>query len=308
MPDAGKTCSAALAAISLAGCTLVSLDYLQSGEGGSANGGAGGTTSSSTTSSTMSTSSGAMGGAGGSTNPPTYGDCVLASGPAIYLRMSNASTATEPNLGTLGGSATYVGDVASGPSLIADDDPSASFAAMGSELVFSGAESLFGGYSPFSIEVWLKAPPTIDLASVFRYSDGTNVLALDVRPRGVPDGMDAFELRYSDATSLRSTTHFLDLLAPPEPVHHVVAVYQQTASTAFDGAGDADDLLLYVDGSLVEPAGHGDAVPLPTFTADIVIGLGFFGLVDDLAIYDRALDATEVKAHADAADDPSSCL
>ena len=297
----------------LAGCTLIDLSQLGTGAGssggessagndpgggsdgvGGANQGGGGVS---------------QGGAGG-TPAPTYADCILGDGPAIFFRAnSDASAVEEKNLGTLGGAGTFSGAHIPFPGIADEADQSTRFNSLegtGSITIASGA--LFGGYKPFSLETWIEVPAPIATVSLFASSDGTNNLDLRIVKRADQTGDDSLVLRFQTAASTeRTVTHFLDLEEPQAQVLHIVAVYRQVEGQVFAGDGSSDDMLLYVNGMATADSAQGDQVPLPEITAPLSIGNGFDGLMDEIAVYPRELDATEVASHYAAGGDPSTC-
>lgn len=301
----------ALASVLLAtsGCTLISLDSLQGGSGaasaggdgpgGSGQGGApvngGGPQGGSGDGGSIS-----QGGDPSSGGGPTftYQDCVLADGPALYFEMTGE--ATEPNLGSLGGQLASFGSHGPAAALAEGSDGAATFgpAAATDYAEISGASALFGGFKPFSIELWMKVPAPLDTRDLFRFANGADRLTLEVVERQVVDGDDGFRFRIRDtAGNERGVTYFLDLQDPVDQVHHVVGVYRQTAATMFDGSGAADDMVLYLDGSPILLDAAGDEIPMPTITAAVQLGMGFAGALDEVAVYDRELSAEDVARH-----------
>jgi len=136
--------------------------------------------------------------------------------------------------------------------------------------------------------------PTKEL---FGFGPGADRLSLEMQA-GIADGPDSFRFRYrTTAGDDRAAVHFLELDDEPGEIHHVVAVYRQTAATIFDGSGTANDLLVYVDGVLAQPTGCCSEVPMFTVTAPLQIGNGFAGTLDEVAVYDRELTPAEILEH-----------
>jgi hypothetical protein len=295
--------------LATSGCTLISLDSLQdgsgatsaggAGSGGSAEGGAGNQAGGPLGGSSEggSTSQGGNPGVGG--GPPlSYEDCILADDPAIYLKMTG--DAAEPNLGSLGGQATSVGVFGPAAPLVDGSDGGATFgtAAASDYAGYPGASALFGGFEPFTIELWMSVPTLLDTRDLFRFANAADRLTLEVVERQVADGDDAFRFRIrNSAAAERGVTFFLNLQDPAGQVHHVVGVYRQTAGTMFDGSGNADDMVLYLDGAPIPLDATGDEIPMPTVTGTLQLGAGFAGVIDELAVYDRELSAADVERH-----------
>jgi hypothetical protein len=113
-----------------------------------------------------------------------------------------------------------------------------------------------------------------------------------------PDGSDAIELRILWATGEeRWVTHFLDLEEPAEQVFHVVAVYRQTGDTVFAGDGSADDMVIYLNGAPTGDLAGNDTIFVPKLTAPLLIGNGFTGLLDEVAVYPFEMDPLDVARH-----------
>lgn len=310
--------------LALASCTLFSLDHLQGLDDGGGN--SGGDGSGANNSDGGSTSEGA--GGGGAGNPDGgngagatsstggtgtgggagYAECILADGPALFFAMSGDQT--EPSQGSIGGDGSYGGGHALASPIVSGGDDAHTFdqASTPGQLSFDGASPIFGGFSPFSIEMWVRIPSPVPTDELFRFSSGLDRLTLEIQS-GVSGGEDSFRFRYrTTAGDERYSIHYLELDDAPAEVHHVVAVYRQTAETIFDGSGTADDLLIYVDGTLVEPSGFGDPVPMFTVTGQLLIGGGFTGAIDDLAVYSRELSAAEVLEHFEIGGGDQPCI
>lgn len=287
---------------SLSACTLISLDSLQDGiaaDGG--NGGAGASNPDGGSTNQGAASAGGEGGGGTNTggsggSTPTFEDCILGSDPAIYLRMGSPDS-LEPNLGNLGGTATYVGARSRVDGLILEDDGASSFGPTDA-LALDGASAIFGGFQPFTVELWVKVPADFATVDLMLLQAAPDFISVQLRRRQVEDGFDAFWLRYSGGTGERQVTHSMKLLEPADQEHHLALVYRQTADTVFDGSGVSNDMAIYLDGALVESQAAGDPdTPAPTVDATFLLGNGFVGVLDEIAVFTRELSATEVEDH-----------
>ena len=284
------------------GCNLVvSLDDLQ--DGGGAAGSTGATPSgpgpstgpgatAPTTSGTQTTSS-STGGDGGGGAAPDYDACVAALAPVVRLRLDDASASLEPNLGSWGGMASASGTRAAEPALVDGSVGAMSFAPDGA-LTLTGP-SFFGGqsgYQPFSIELWFRAPATFS-EEVVTVQMGTAILYVRIQERMDPMGLDSVQLRAFDPTHDRGVIENLDL--SDGSTHHLVAVYRQSAATVF-AAGSAYDMVIYIDGVPTSNLATGIEAPMPQIDGPLVIGGGFGGALDELAVYPTQLSSTTVAA------------
>ncbi len=296
-------------ATALGACTLISLEPLQGGPSGgngasTSDGGNGASGASTNEGGSGATSMGGAGGGpssggGGQGGSPafSYEDCILQDAPAILLAMDGPTS--EPNLGSLGGTATYAGVFSFGDPIVEGSAGSVKFdAATSSSLSLAGAESLVGGFTPFTIEVWLRVPDTIENRDLVHFGTTADRVTLETVKRSVPDGMDAFQLRIRNAAGMsRSVPYFTDLQADAGHIHHLVGVYRQDAGTIFDGSGLSNDMVLYLDGEKMTDVTGYDQISAPTTTGPVQFGVGFAAEIDEVAIYPVELDAAVIAQH-----------
>lgn len=306
-----RAAGALTAALTLASasCTLISLDQLQQGSSASDGGGGDGAGAAGAGGS-MNDGAGAQGGGGATTTDgggenvggfggapegPTYEECILEDMPAVFFHMSGV--ATEPNVGTLGGTGTYAGDHTTVPGLVEGDDFAASMEMeFGNLLNFPGAASVFEEYDAYSIEVWVRLPEELESRDLVRYYEGSSLTRIDLQRRFDKSGTDSIRFRVRAGGLEREAFVDRDLVGAAGDVMHIVAVYRQTAETVFAN-GVADDMLLYVDAELVDPDGSGAEVALPTVTGTLDIANGFDGTIDEVAVYPRELTPEEIERH-----------
>lgn len=302
----------AIACLSVsAGCTLLSLDELVDGDGGS---GANGVGSASSAGGGPGPSSGGAGGQGASGGAggveQAYAACVLDDDPAVYLRMDSADS-TEENLGSFLGDATYQGPSIQATGLIGDEGAEPTLGARkfqaGGSLRFTTAE-FTGGYQPLSVELWFTVGEAIEVAGAerFLFESEPEATTLGLSPRAVGDGLDQLSFLVSEMdVGKRSSAAFGDYLSQPMHAFHVVGVYRLTASTTFDADGVANDMALYVDGEPVSTVGTGNAMTVGQAMQTLIIG-GTFGtnasgaVIDEFAVYTYELSSLDVKRHYEA--------
>lgn len=297
------------AAMALSACTLISLDSLQGGPSGG-NGAStsdGGNGASGASTSEGGNGAGHAGGAGGGLQTGgggtgggpaiSYDDCILQDAPAVLLAMDGPTD--EPNLGTLGGTGTYAGTFTFGAPIVSGSTASVTFdTSTSSSLSLPGAESLVGGFTPFTIEVWLRVPDTVENRDLVHFGTTADRVTLEMVKRSVPDGMDAFQLRVRDsAGSSRAVPYYMDLEAEAGNVHHLVGVYRQDSTTVFDQSGLSNDMVIYLDGALVTDVTGYDQIAAPTTTGPVQFGVGFASAIDEVAIYPVELDAAVIARH-----------
>ena len=61
-----------------------------------------------------------------------------------------------------------------------------------------------------------------------------------------------------------------------------------------NGVGNA---AVYIDGRKNGVGGFDNTTPLPETAVDLVLGRGFIGTLDELALYDHALTPAQIDAH-----------
>jgi hypothetical protein len=259
------------AVLAVPGCSLISLDGL-TGEVGPPEAGAE-----------------EDGGEGGM--PPTgYPEVVLEDGPVAYWRLDEpaGSSIAHDSSGNKN-DAAYVGSVTLGaPGAIAgESDTAARFDGL-TGYVNAHNSFPFAGNAPFSLEAWVLASSSSAYAGVISKDDETGGppsegFLVFVSPDAGDFGfqrLDGDNASTAISTASASTTSFI----------HVVAT--------FDGL----DLVLYVNG---EAQGTQTAAfSIAGATADFVVGAEaggtanyFAGTLDEVAVYDKALSASQIKAH-----------
>jgi hypothetical protein len=301
-----------LLASALAGCTLAfPLDDLQDGDGA----GAGSSTPSSSVSNPT-TSSGGAGQGGASTGTggagtgavPTYEDAVLADGPVLYLRMS-AST-DEPNLGTNPlVSAPHQGPhnltaavVPGGDQATTYDDPTHDLNQTGEDdtgrLEVPALTGFFQENQPFSLEIWARLPVenVVENADLFRSDDANGGVRLRLDARFVMDGTDKVSFGFRDGATMNfdaynSFCNFDDWT--DASARYFVATYDPTQTHT---------LALYVDGVRCDTAAtqSDGAITFPSFDASMLLGNGWSGAIDEVAVYDSVLPLATICAHFEA--------
>lgn len=157
---------------------------------------------------------------------------------------------------------------------------------------------------PFTIEFWIRQPPITALNCCGGQWWG-GIGLVDGERSGAGNDFGTSLLEVGGSTRLAfgcgnpETT-----VVTPNPIdddawHHVVAVYTQAQFV------EGKNLFLYVDGTLVASAAGGTAVR--DYTTEIRVGEHppdhplqnnpFTGLLDEIALYDKALGPDRVTAH-----------
>jgi len=268
-------------AVAFAACTsTVNLNNLGSGGGPSS------TTDSTTasTSESVTMSSTGVGGAGAGGADTSYRQLVLADGAVAYFRLGDLDTMQAKD--EVGGpDGAYIDATLGTTGAIADDpDTSATFKAVGSRMEI-GDRFDFTGTAAFSIEVWTARDAAI--------GDSGTLIAKCADIGGYCSGYfmslsaSTGNLRFhrGDGLSLAG-------VATPQPAPgtfaHVVATY------------DGRMLRLYVDG--VSADAVSSMTPLVDRPEPLTIGYwvtwgSYHGSLDEVAIYDMALDPAIIANH-----------
>ena len=222
-----------------------------------------------------------------------YPAAVLADGPAAYWRLDEpAGSTTARDSSGNGNVGTYLGGITLGATGI-DGGGAAGFDGSSARVVFGDVFD-FAGNVPFTLEVWLD-PDTLD--GTFRRIFDKNDRAIDrqgyttfARASGMLDGGLRSTLaleRWRD--DVKETADAFDGV-DEDAFNHVVHTY--------DGAS----CRVYLNGALVAEA---DApIALLDTTEPLVLGSTsdegsafYSGVMDEVAVYDRALSAAEIGEH-----------
>jgi Concanavalin A-like lectin/glucanases superfamily len=259
------------AVLAVPGCSLISLDGLTGGVGPPEAGAE------------------EDGGEGG---PPStgYPEVVLKDGPVAYWRLDEpAGSSVAYDSTRNGNNAAYVGGVKLGvPGAIAgESDTAAQFDGL-TGYVDAHNSFPFAMNAQFSLEAWVMVSSSSAYAGIISKNDElggppSEGFLVFVSPDAGDFGfqrLDGDNASTATSTASASTTSFL----------HVVAT--------FDGL----DLVLYVNG---EAQGTQTAAfSIAGATADFVVGAEaggtanyFPGTLDEVAVYDQALSANQIKTH-----------
>jgi hypothetical protein len=219
-----------------------------------------------------------------------YAKAVLDDAPLAYWRLGErGGQAVRDERGAAAGSwLRPTGYELGAPgALSGDGDTAVHFTGSGG-LVQMGDQLDFAGTAPFTVELWYRAGPPANRYSrlVSKELGGASPLGWNVEVD--PTGALNFGL-YTSGGELR-----IHAGVPAADVyHHIVAVR------------DVSELRLYVDGFARPP--RAVSLTLPDTTAPLVLGGAsydgdyFHGILDEVAIYGRALLQEQVAAHYAAA-------
>lgn len=228
---------------------------------------------------------------GGRDASSAYRDRVLADGPKGYFRLGEASGTTAADLAPAGAPGIYEGTLTLGVpgAIVGDPDTAVRFLNPTSvtSVVTLGDRFEFAGTLPFSVEAWVNA----------KASDGLYHHIFTREQRTTPkqgyavliDTIGTVVLeRFIGSSGLFS----VDGPLTPNGFTHVVAVY------------DGSALRLFLNGAQVG-GDVADTRSAPSFAIPAYIGGAspaedlFDGVIDEVAVYDKALTAAQVKAHHD---------
>jgi hypothetical protein len=217
-----------------------------------------------------------------------YGTAVRADGPIVYLRLGDApGTVAKAAIGPDG---TYsVAGVLQGKAGALPSDPDTAVEltdGVGRITVPSPPATTFPNGAAFSVELWARpATSNPTLGFVVDHTEWTDRKGWNLL---VGSDRTTFELYASETTKRAIGAEPLAV----EVWHHVVATF------------DGTTLRLYVDGSRVQQ-GAGD-IAVPERPSTLTIGHqgcspcntnSFRGLIDEVAVYAKALTDAQVTAH-----------
>lgn len=219
-----------------------------------------------------------------------YARAVLASSPVAYYRLDEPPDASEARDSSGNGHhGVYVGVGAMLGTAGATSDGNTALNVAGDRLTALGSVALGALLSEpdaWTYELWVR-PRHVTYVERFAGLVGeTN------NPRLTFDTMDASIDMGAEALARMWALGPNYIVSPLDRWYHVVAVWEN-ASTAARAT-------LYVDGTLVGLVEHGFAIRRPSgghVIAQRDCCNHFDGVIDDVAIYDRALSAAEISAH-----------
>lgn len=219
-----------------------------------------------------------------------YAQTILGDTPASYWRLgdlvSNSSAADVA--GTITG--TYNGQISRGmPGAVQGDNDSCVFFRNG--YVDAGNHYAFTGTSAFSCEAWVQLqqlPPSGFVACIAGYffvASGNQGWRFSVGAAG-----NIYFERYLNSAADQVTT--ANNTMPLGQWTHVAVTY------------DSANMKLYINGSLVGTTASTRSIATGTAAFQIahdVPGDQFVGMIDEVAVYSRALTATQVQNHYNSA-------
>lgn len=235
---------------------------------------------------------GAPGVGGGVEVDTTYREAVVASGPVSFWQLDETvGSVARDTMGNHDG--VYEGGPALGEPGATDGGGAVALDGQNDQIVVDGSPFGFEGRSPFTLECWVRLGDTGGgdalgvLLSQNDFSGGHRGWALLVHP-------DQFlQLRRwaSDAAEDKVSFNFNSdpAVVPLDQWTHVVTTFDGTTMRLFINASAYDSHTATVDVSAPpnRPLLMGNAISWANLT----------GMLDDVAIYTRALDGAEITAH-----------
>lgn len=231
-------------------------------------------------------------GGAGTPDAETYAKAVLADGPIAFWRFEDGTSAVVRDSSGRANDCEYVGGVGRGR-------PSAN-SVLGTAIDLDGTTKAyalchdvpfdFAATAPFTVEAWIH-PRTAD--SVYR----------KVFSKDDSDGpRSGWNLSVVSPNNVR-----FERFSADKEICGIRATIRTNAWSHLVGVFDGSTIHLYVDGGAIHERAQCGAEPMADTAAALVLGAqsdtsyGFFdGMLDELAVYDRALGADRIAAHRDA--------
>lgn len=222
------------------------------------------------------------GGDAGEAGPLSYSATVLADGPIAYWRLDDTTTAIAKDSSGHGHDGSYQGGVTFGATGIpGDGDTAVSFDGTGQMTVSLPSAFDFAGNVPYSIELWAmpaSGPTSMGLVGKSTYGADAGGYSGWYLACASDDTIDSW--RNNDETGNPAPA--------PGVFLHIVSTY------------DGTNLSLYVNG---QPFSS-DPVPAPIAATNAPLIAGtvtswgtFVGVLDEIAIYDKALTQKQIATH-----------
>lgn len=206
-----------------------------------------------------------------------------------YWRLGEASgTTAADEKGAVSG--TYSSVTLGAPGLVGNSDPAVSFGGSSNRMQASTSNYGFAGTNAFTVEAAIK-PNTVDSTSrrIFSsevLSGGSVVNGYGLWNNGTANKLQVCRIPGGSFDCATTSA------AASGGAKHLAATY------------DGTTLKLYVNGSMVSSTTSKGSITAPsTFTvgARSDFAGSWSGVIDDVAVYNRALSAAEIEDHADAA-------
>ncbi|MGH9268173.1 MAG: LamG-like jellyroll fold domain-containing protein, partial [Acidimicrobiales bacterium] len=213
-----------------------------------------------------------------------YKETVLADGPVAYWRLGEASGTTAADSSGNGRTGSYLGGVTlSTPGAIATDAGTAATFNGTSGYVDVANNPALQLTGPFTLEAWMKTPtPSANMGIVEKYDDASKGYVLRVEAGQLVAYTLAGASSYTRAAG--ATT------LQPNVWYHVAAVYDGTRVAVFvNGAldGSAASTVNPLSSSLSLKVGAVGSTPFWPFN----------GVIDEAAVYNKALADSRIGAH-----------
>jgi hypothetical protein len=225
-------------------------------------------------------SSGALPDSADAADPSTaYAAVVLADGPVAYYRFEDPSDANfaKDSVGTHNANATAAGVKFGGPGL------------RGGGATFDGTASLdvgdvfdFAGKQPFTLELWLR-------------SSGSQVEGELIHKRD--QNVDPFKgyILYANTGSPHFEAWGVDLNAYSDA--KLSSTFSYVVVTVAYGANGKGNATIYVNAQPGTAGGYDNVLDLADTPAPLRFGLAFTGVLDEIALYDKALPNDRILEH-----------
>jgi hypothetical protein len=225
------------------------------------------------------------GGGATSVTGSVYGSAIVGDGPVAYWRLDETSGTTAHDVTGHGHDGTYAAScsLGVGGALRNDTDPATGFDGMSSTVSAPPTDLDFPGRAAFSVEAW------VNLAQA---ANGFHHVVNHETQSGNREGYAVFVQNSGNLAFERfvaaQDTAIAGPVANANEWNYVVGTY------------DGTTLELYVNGTMAAQAG--DTRSRNQLTDDLYIGAGetvkfLHGVIDEVAVYDKALTQEQVTAH-----------
>jgi hypothetical protein len=219
----------------------------------------------------------------------TYRDAVLADLPVGYWRLDDLDTTARDELGQTNG--TYKGTCTHGVAGALANDPSVAVSFDGTTCYVELADAFnFVGTAPYSVEVWVSTTRTFT-EHFFTRQDRSGLNPID---------------GYALLLGPQTTAYLERTVGGVDHTSSKVAIATDGTFTHVVGTYDGTALRLFVNGALAGAA-SADAMSLKPLSFVALIGVSdpatayawFLGVMDEVAVYDHALDPARIQLHHD---------
>ncbi|MEM9191909.1 MAG: LamG domain-containing protein [Myxococcota bacterium] len=224
----------------------------------------------------------------GDPEPSRYAMAVLADEPVAYYRLNETNGMTIVDSSANGNDGTYVGPVTLGVAGAIRDDTAVLIEAPATQRMLFGDRFDWSGRAPFTLECWIMPDPMPSerLQRLFTKEEG-NAMGR----QGYTAFLDGTEPPFGVVLE-----RWRDQMLPGRPMTDASTIDAGFTHIAIVYTGEQG--IIYVNG--IEFGRQISAADLLDTGGQFAVGDAYSGVIDEVAIYDKALESNRILEHVNA--------